>query len=471
MPHATAVLLSLMVAATACGSAASPNLRPAITTTTTATSTTTTAQPTITDETTTTTTTTSSTTTTAQPTITDETTTTTTEAATSGDEGGYFWNTPMQAVDVTCADGGFAFTAPVIDPADANDVMFSPGSHVTPHDHMAYWSTSNSADPNGLHVSRRVPLSAPVDVYIVDLWWEQRSHPDHGPYLEWGSYLYTCDGHQLMFGHVADPTDELLEFLASGVVQESMSDDPNCDLAGDQAAEIGTSCRRTVEAHVPAGTPLFSSSGIAAGFDFGLSLFGLTIDELTRHPSYGFSITPWRSGSGRSVCPLEYFPEPWRSQYLNLMSSVRCGPFNQDVQGTAMGLWFPSPSPDQPPRPWEGWPDEEWDSIWLSTYHAESTKHELSVPDDSFGLRYGKYVVVTAAEGTLNRRWDDVTPGGLWCFELRRSDSAFSHEPEPSTIALIELSADARALTIEGFDRASCTGDLAFSDRARTFHR
>jgi len=396
-------------------------------------------------------------------------TTATTSPTDAPDGDTYFWNSPMWEVGVACGDR-FAFANPVVDAADVEDVMFSPGSHVTPHDHMAYWSTGDSDQQGGLLASRQVPLFAPADAFIVDLGWEQRSNPDHGAYLEWGATLYVCDAHALMFGHVAQPSGELLGLLATGRVLEARGD-PDCDLAGDPDAEIGSGCRRVIEALVPAGTPLFSSSGISGGFDFGLSLFGLSADELAEHPSYGFSITPWRSASGRSVCPLEYFPEPWRSTYLDLVASVRCGPFNQDVPGTARGLWFPTPSPDQPPPPWEPWPNEEWESIWLSDYHADAEKQELSVADDAFGLEYGKYVHVVQPEGAVNRRWDELTPGGSHCFELLRADSAFSHEPEPSAVVLIELSRGGGSLTIEGFDLSSCTSVLVFGERARTFHR
>jgi hypothetical protein len=380
----------------------------------------------------------------------------------------------VEALDETRSDvsplsscgGEFVFTAPVVDPADVESVMFHPGGHVTPHDHMAYWATY----PSELLLSEQVQLTAPADAFAVDLGWERRGD-EEDPYLEWGASLTFCDGHFAMFGHVGQPTGELLGILNAGVLLESMSGDPDCNLGGDEAAPAGEGCRRRIEAFVPAGTALFHSSGISAGFDFGLSLVGLTVDELMEHPSYGFSIMPWRSGSGQSVCPLEYFPEPWRSDYLALLASDRCGPFNQDVPETAMGLWFPSPSLDQPPPPWEPRPNEEFESIWLFAYHSDSSKHELTVPDDSFGLEYGNFVIATQDEGTANRRWDEVVTGDVYCAELLRADSAFTHESTPSAIALLELSTDGQSLTIEGFDRTECADGLDFGMGARTFHR
>ena len=387
----------------------------------------------------------------------------------------FFWN----AAQLTRSDGSrlpscgdeFAFTSPVVDAADVESVMFHPGGHVTPHEHMAYWSTGEPTYSSGLLRSKQAQLIAPADAFAVDLGWERRRSEEEGPYLEWGANITFCDGHTAMFGHVGQPTDELLRILETGVLRESMGGDPDCNLGGDEVAAVGEGCRRSIEAFVPAGTALFHSSGISGGFDFGLSLVGLTVDELVEHPSYGFSIMPWRSASGRAVCPLEYFPEPWQSDYLGLLASDRCGPFNQDVPKTAMGLWFPSPSLDRPPPPWEPQPNEEFESIWLFAYHDDSSKHELTVPDDSFGLEYGNFVIATQDEGPVNRRWDEVVTGDAYCAELLRADSAFSHESTPSAIALLELSTDGRSLTIEGFDQTECADGLDFGVRARTFPR
>jgi hypothetical protein len=64
-----------------------------------------------------------------------------------------------------------------------------------------------------------------------------------------------------------------------------------------------------------------------------------------------------------------------------------------------------------------------------------------------------------------------VVTGDIYCAELLRADSAFSHESTPSAIALLELATDGRSLTIEGFERTECADGLDFGVRARTFHR
>ncbi|MDP6178221.1 MAG: hypothetical protein QGG81_10485, partial [Acidimicrobiales bacterium] len=88
-----------------------------------------------------------------------------------------------------------------------------------------------------------------------------------------------------------------------------------------------------------------------------------------------------------------------------------------------------------------------------------------------FGLEYGNFVIETRDEETVNRRWDEVVAGDVYCAELLQADSAFSHESTPSAIALLELSTDGQSLTIEGYARSECVDGLDFGGRARIFYR
>lgn len=167
------------------------------------------------------------------------TTTTTAEPA----EDSFFWNaaqlTRSDGSPLPACGGEFAFTAPVVDPADVESVMFHPGGHVTPHDHMAYWSTGEPTYPSGFLRSEQVQLTAPADAFAVNLGWERRGDEEEGLYLEWGANLTFCDGHTAMFGHVGRPTGELLGILNAGVLLESVSGDPDCNLGGGRGCGGG----------------------------------------------------------------------------------------------------------------------------------------------------------------------------------------------------------------------------------------
>jgi hypothetical protein len=377
------------------------------------------------------------------------------------------------------------FTHPIVELTDGFQSFFGPGSHVAPHEHMAYWATPevdehelfnpdavetlpDSADTESVpgpsdppdrvsQTSERVQLYAPGDLFKLDIRRVVLPTGDGGTYVEWGGYLWLCDAHMIMLGHVAQPSDELIELLREV--------EPNCGGTTDEVLESTAlgGCGWNFRAFIPGGTPLIRSSGYFAGFDFALMLFGLTAVELQEHPSYGYSVTPWRVPSGNAVCPLEYFPEPYRSDYLALLVPSRCGPFNQDVPGTAMGHWLPTPSPDEVPIRPDLREVDEFQTAWLFEDSADPMLHILRVGDDSYGLDYNYYVFRTREAGMVNRSWDEVVAGGIYCAEVKTDDTF--------AVVLLELSSDGQSLTIEGLDQVECSADLEFSGRARTFYR
>ena len=380
------------------------------------------------------------------------------------EQGGFFWNASDIEGLPEC-DGNFNFSHPIVNPEDLSGISFGVGSHIAPHDHMAYWGTTD-IDPEPVageksRATMREQLFAPTDIFFIQIGISSGTDEEGLNMTEGGGSLHACNGHVLMLGHIAEPSDEMKKVLDS---IEPHCEDSNCTWNGP--------------AFIKAGTPIFKSSGYSSGFDFGLSLIGLTDEELRQQPSYGYSITPWRSPAGNSVCPLEYFPEPFRSKYLKLMwdqGSDECGPFNQDVPGTAMGFWMPSPSPDIIPLTPSERGVDEWETIWLyrDPFQTDTYSiHAISVGNNTFGLDYGQYGYSFVSEGLVNLRWDLVKPGQMYCSELRSliNYQAFSQLVE--NILILQLSEDGTALTVEATNNDKCgEGPWSFRGRERTFYR
>jgi hypothetical protein len=342
----------------------------------------------------------------------------------------------------------FGFSHQLVAPKDIMEIMFGPGSHVWPHEHMTYWG-----------VAGEVQLYAPTDIFRIDLRTGSLSDLEDDPYTEWGGALYLCDGYTLGLGHIAEPSDVILSILADA--------EPECD--GDHF--VG--CRWNTETFIPAGTPIFKSSHYVGALAVGLTVAGLTAKQLQELPGYGYSITPWRAPGGNAVCSLEYFPEPIRSDYLNLLHSSTCGPFNQDVPGTAMGYWMPSPSPDIfPSLPSERDVPAEEEIIWLHQTVTESAMHTISVGSATFGLDFGHYVYTTSASGLVNSRWDLVKPGHTYCTELRTKINQYMWEDDVERILISRLSKDGASLTVEATNNDKCgEGPWLFQGGERTFYR
>ena len=215
---------------------------------------------------------------------------------------------------------------------------------------MVYWGTRKlyereSPPAAGVRGTEQVQLYAPAEIYSMQVRRIVNESHDGGTFEEWAISAGICEGYTLGWGHLGRPVEEILGEVRK-VVPRDWSD---CPVSTTEEALVTTRvgfCVWGVFFNPPfsAGTPISKSSGYASGFDFGLSLLGLTAEELRQHPSYGYAINPWAYSGGVSVCPLEYFPEPHRTSYLELMAG-RCGPFNQDVPGTALGVWLPVPPP------------------------------------------------------------------------------------------------------------------------------
>ena len=390
--------------------------------------------------------------------------------AVMGKEQAIFWNHRQPGFPDCTSD--FKFSHHLANPEDVVTMFFGLGGHIEPHEHMLYWQSQpagniTSAIGETRHFSEKIQLYAPADIYRVDLGYANKTTNDGEKYVEWGGYLYTCNGHQLMLGHIGEPSEEMLAVLAET--------QPTCGLLSSYNPEPG--CTWLLDTFIPSGTPIFRNSGYTGAFDFGLSLFGLTSKELQEQPGYGYSITPWRVGSGRAVCPTEYFPEPVRSEYrkrlYNNMTGelLECGPFNQDVPGTAMGFWLPSPSPATPPMdPSEAFVDE-WETIWLYEANNDPSVHVLRVGNNTFGLDYGDYRIATVSEGLVNRRWDAIKPRNVYCSEFKGVENEVPILPTEK-ILVMELSGDGLVLTVEALPSDTCgLGPWIFQGGERTFYR
>ena len=394
---------------------------------------------------------------TPSPTPTAEPTSTPPPVSTQSVNADPFWNEPY-FVTPKCT-GSFQFTHMIVDVEDVASIGVSPGGHIAPHGHMAYWGTADieKKSDGEKQVSEKVQLYSPTDIFYVHMGPNARE--------EWGGTLFTCDGHQIELGHVSDPSDQFNLILSQN------EPEPGCD---------ENSCRWSFPTFIPAGTPLFKSSGFTSGFDFGLALGGVTAEELQRQPGYGYSITPWRTGgSGNAVCALEYFKEPLRSEYKKLLGDFNCGPFNQDVPGTAMGFWLDTPSTDAFPGVQfkDEWDVNEWKTIWLfqDFRKTASSNYNITIGNNIFGLDHGphgEYSYLASQSGLVNRAWDDIKPGKNYCVELKVKENMHVVADDVHKILILKVSEDGKQLTVEALQNDKCgEGPWQFQGGERTFYR
>lgn len=148
-----------------------------------------------------------------------------------------------------------------------------------------------------------------------------------------------------------------------------------------------------------------------------------------------------------------------------------CGPFNQDVPGTAMGFWLPSPSPKTPPLDPSAAYADEWETLWLYQSNSNPSVHIIKVGNNTFGLEYGDYKFTTVSEGLVNRKWDATKPGPVYCVEFEKAEDEAS-ELKMERILIMSLSVDGLSLTVEAPSTDKCgDGPWGFQGEERTFYR
>jgi len=383
-----------------------------------------------------------------------------------------FWNDPndgqWEEAPFPDCDREFSFQNPIVEFDEAISLHFSPGWHIAPHDHMLYWLTGRLSDEDsgwaqGVQVSRRVDIFAPTDIYYMSLMRWIWLADDGGTYPEWSAYFTTCGGHRLVFHHVDDPSNQIIQLL------EGVKPDCANSTAEALASDEHEACRWQLQALIPAGEKLLKSSGYSAGFDFGLILMGLTSEELQTQPGYGFALNPWQPTSGNAVCPLHYFPEPHRSEYLETLDS-ECGLFNQDVPGTAMGFWLSRPTPTEVPPVNDRVVDENT-TMWLFKLD-ETEVHRLTVGSFLAGLPRGQYRFEIRGEGIVNRAWNEVVPDLVYCSTLYRQINFSQFEEVPTADFLVAVSADGLSLVVEAQQPGGCVAEsYSFTERAMTLYR
>ena len=149
---------------------------------------------------------------------------------------------------------------------------------------------------------------------------------------------------------------------------------------------------------------------------------------------------------------------------------------NQDVPGTAMEVWHTIPSMvDGTVTPKSEWDiDGDGYSTALSLYQdsRDGSTHIFYIGDFTPSVPAGRYRIPVVSSGFVNRRWDEVVPGAIYCSELTEQTSIYGWNEYISQVVLVDVSADGMSIKIEGRPKIECGSDpYSFSSEAITLHR
>ena len=315
-------------------------------------------------------------------------------------------------------------TVPPVDLDEVYEITplgnLGPPGHTFPTEHMYFHISAGGTS------SKRVPLRAPGDVYIVDVTGEQDVNQG-----EFSIFFALCQDIYGYFFHVKALSDELKEVVA----------DIECEV---WTVNPGNICARRLVYRVDAGTVLGSVGDLQGNFDFGAYDYRATLDY----------INPWRYGdpeaTGRArprslsiVCPLDLYDSETRSKLYDELARTanpKCGEVMQDVPGTVQGNWYLATSTSA-----------DSDGHLAFVYD----NHDPSVAVISVGggfTDFGKWEFSPQTSGLANRHFSDVTPdGNIFCYD----------QGQPGKI-LVQLTGETE-LSIERQD-GSCLGTLDFNN-------
>ena len=127
----------------------------------------------------------------------------------------------------------------------------------------------------------------------------------------------------------------------------------------------------------------------------------------------------WNEQSRKTVCFADYYEPSLRAElearFSNYDGTVlrtaepRCGTIEQDVPGTAQGAWFVAGTSSTYP---------EDPHLALVRDMIDPAIPTFSVGTSIPGFGPGRFTFTVGTSGTLNRDFDDVTPGAVHCWEV-----------------------------------------------------
>jgi len=303
------------------------------------------------------------------------------ELPSCGNEAALFTVSPLKVSE-------FAF----LDPLGGS----SPSSHVFPIDHMYFFINS---DPQ--QASRVLDVRAPADGWVTRVWRASYGDTYNDDY---SVFFSPCSDVELFFFHMTGVTDKL---------EKTLETPGRC-----HEYETGGRMHKTCEAQeliqVSAGEIIGTAGDEHRNqLDMGMMDMRVETPEMANPKR-------WEGRTEHIVCPVDYFVPEVRKElqakignnqmglgFVQKTDEPICGVYYHDKVGTAQGIWFLEGTK-------ETYPEDEH----LALYH-NNIDHDLQLfsVGTSLGVVSGRYYYESQETGLVNRRFADVVPGEIYCFE------------------------------------------------------
>ncbi|MBI2084224.1 MAG: hypothetical protein HYT70_01240 [Candidatus Aenigmarchaeota archaeon] len=358
------------------------------------------------------------------------------------------FGSPFQRLP-SCGSNKEFFTVPHIALSNLNNIVplgnFNPSGHVFPTNHLYF----HLKGFQGQSSSSSASIVAPGDIWVTRI--DSSEYTMNGQRItDYKMDFSACEEVKGYFIHLASLSEKLMQ---------SFGQPSNC-----KEYETGGINYKNCEKSFFS-SPILLKAGEPLGTVGGSSDFGLA-DLRTPELSYA-NRNRWYDEPLHRVCPLDYFIPDVKSNLYSLLgnSDMRriveplCGEVNQDVEGTAQGVWFAKGTK-------ETYPEDS--HIALAHDNINPVKGVFSVGTSVPNLQVGTYYFNPKNSGFVDREFKDVNAdGNVYCYEPRDgfSDSRFLF------VILIQLK-NPTSLVIEKQDLSSCgSGPWLFGSSYAEFER
>jgi hypothetical protein len=321
----------------------------------------------------------------------------------------------------------------------------NPPGHTLPTDHIYYVLTGHD-----IGRTAEAEVRAPGDIRRLRIEYTEYFEDAAKYFTDYSITFAPCRNQLLKFGHIS-----LLNPLLADAITRSKP---------EFCSEYGLSpttykhCSTAVELNVDAGTVLGTAGGIMQkSIALDLWAFDLNTPPLAYANPDRYMTQP-QNLQLHVVCPLDLFTEDLRVLQANRLGGfggegkdgeLACGGVMQDVPGTAQGKWFTGQE--------SGVPDS-WDRH-LALVHSNFDPTVAAISIGGTVMESGVWYFIAEAEGTVNRDFSEVCPGGpIYCYD--GAESSFG-DPYPGRL-FIQLVTETE-MFIE-HSAGTCGSDMDFVD-------
>lgn len=354
----------------------------------------------------------------------------------------------------SCKDKKEFFTMSPINLQDLESIIplgsLNPPDHTLPTDHI-YMNVKDSLEIPGAPMKAKV--FSPGEIHITKITSSEYLSANP-PFTDYNLEFYPCKEVFGKFGHVTPLSEKLQSYFknVSGKCESYTMGEKNI-----------TRCDAQVNIDMHEGEEIGTTGGFAGaarGLDFWLA-------DYRKERLLFVNPSRWLDISFYISCPLDYFTSDVQNTFYphfankNTVSEKEkiCGTIEQDVEGSAQGSWFVKNTKENSPKDLH---------FALAPYNIDATKQVFSIGASMPGLESNKYLFEPERAGYVNRNFNEVLLGNIYCYDSLKKK--FDTQASPFRI-LMQLTNN-NTLRIEKQDESKCgNGPWTFGSSFIDFER